>query len=105
MTSKRVLGAVLSGAVVAGYAGAAVWTAWATPAVEVATGFGEGDGLTRYVLTAATAAGDLPAALTAVPGVESAQWVDDGLALVAVDGLGPERLRACLLYTSDAADE
>ncbi|MCF6509882.1 hypothetical protein E9549_21185, partial [Blastococcus sp. MG754426] len=94
MTSKRVLGAVLSGAVVAGYAGAAVWTAWATPAVEVATGFGEGDGLTRYVLTAGASSGDLLAALAAVPGVESAQWVDDGLALVAADGLGPERLRA-----------
>ncbi|MCF6744407.1 hypothetical protein E9529_08980, partial [Blastococcus sp. KM273128] len=94
MTSKRVLGAVLAGAVVAGYAGAAAWTAWATPAIEQATGFGEGDGLTRYVLTAGTSSGDLLAALAAVPGVESAQWVDDGLALVAADGLDPERLRA-----------
>ncbi|SEK89516.1 IPT/TIG domain-containing protein [Blastococcus sp. DSM 46786] len=95
MTSKRVLGAVLTGAVVAGYAGAAAWSAWAAPTIEEATGFGPGDGLTRYALTAqAGVAGDLLGALEAVPGVASAQWVGGGRALVAVGGVTPERLRA-----------
>ena len=93
MTSKRVLGIVLTSAVVAGYAGAAVWSAAATPPLEVATGFGEGDGLTRYVLTADTASGDLLTALEDVPGVASAQWLDGDRALVAVDGVTPERLQ------------
>ncbi|RBY92053.1 hypothetical protein DQ244_06990 [Blastococcus sp. TBT05-19] len=95
MSSKRVMGIVLTSAVVAGYAGAAAWTAWAQPEIEVITGYGEGDGLTRYAVTAeAGAAGDLLAALETVPGVASAQWVDDGIALVAVDGVTPDRLRA-----------
>ncbi|CCG05484.1 S8 family serine peptidase [Blastococcus saxobsidens] len=94
MTSKRVLGVTLTSAVVAGYAGAAVWSAWAAPPIEQATGFGDGDGLTRYVLTADTTAGDLLAELESVPGVASAQWVDVDRALVAADGLSPERLAA-----------
>ncbi|NEK86103.1 S8 family serine peptidase [Blastococcus saxobsidens] len=92
MTSKKALGIVLTSAVVAGYAGAAVWSAWATPPVPVATDFGAGDGLTRYVLTADTQSADLLGALEDVPGVASAQWVDTARALVAADGVTAERL-------------
>ncbi|WP_157944137.1 S8 family serine peptidase, partial [Blastococcus atacamensis] len=96
MTSKRVMGIVLTSAVVAGYAGAAVWSAWAQPSVELVAGYGEGDGLTRYVLTAqpGTAGSDLLTSLDAVPGVASAQWIDGTHALVATDGVAPERLGA-----------
>ncbi|RZU33493.1 S8 family serine peptidase [Blastococcus saxobsidens] len=94
MTSKKVLGVVMTSAVVAGYAGAAVWSAWATPPVEVATDFGAGDGLSRYVLTADTASGELLTALEDVPGVASAQWVDGARALVATEGVTEERLAA-----------
>ena len=52
MTSKRVQALVLAAAVAGGYAGAAAYSAWALPSVAVATDFGPGDGLTRYVLTA-----------------------------------------------------
>jgi len=52
MTSKRVQALVLTAAVAAGYAGAAAYSAWALPSVAVASDFGPGDGLTRYVLTA-----------------------------------------------------
>ncbi len=52
MKSKRVQALILAAAVAAGYAGAAAYSAWALPSVPVATDFGPGDGLTRYVLTA-----------------------------------------------------
>ncbi|TFV51994.1 S8 family serine peptidase [Blastococcus sp. TF02A_35] len=95
MTSKRAMGIVLTTAVVAGYAGAAVWSAWAEPGIELAGGYGEGDGLTRYALTteAGTADPALLAALEAVPGVASAQWLDGDRALVAASGVTAERLR------------
>lgn len=91
--------AVLVTAAVAGYAGAAAFSALAAPAlppVAVATDFGPGDGLTRYALTAQPGAldDDLLAALDAVPGVASAQSLGDGRALVATDGVTPERLGA-----------
>ncbi|MCZ2859090.1 S8 family serine peptidase [Blastococcus sp. VKM Ac-2987] len=94
MTSKKVLGVVLTSAVVAGYAGAAVYTAWAAPAVQVATDFGDGDGLTRYVVTASAADAVLLGALEAVPGVAHAQPLDEVSALVATDGVTADRLRA-----------
>lgn len=99
MTSKRVQAMVLATAAVAGYAGAAAITAAAAPAlpsVAVASDFGPGDGLTRYALTAQPGALDdgLLAALDAVPGVASAQSLGDGRALVAADGVTPERLGA-----------
>ena len=96
MKSKRVQALVLATAIVAGYAGAAAFSAWALPAVPVATGFGPDDGLTRYVLTASsgTASDELLAALEATDGVVDAQRLRDGRALVATEGLGPHHLEA-----------
>ncbi|WP_324274698.1 hypothetical protein [Blastococcus brunescens] len=99
MTSTRVQAMALVTAAVAGYAGAAAITALAAPAlppIAIATDFGPGDGLTRYALTAAPGAlgDDLLAALEAVPGVATAQSLGDGRALVATDGVTPERLGA-----------
>ena len=93
MTSKRVQALVLAAAVTAGYAGAAAYSAWALPSVAVATDFGPGDGLTRYVLTASSgdAAALLPA-LEATDGVVTAQRLTDGRALVATKGLPPQAL-------------
>src|SRR5688572_23623260 len=94
MKSKRGLAILMASAVVAGYAGAAVFSAWGVPAVPVATGFGEGDGLTRYVLTASSgsASDELLAALEATDGVVNAQRLSDGRALVATEGLAPQHL-------------
>ena len=47
MTSKRVQAVVLASALAAGYTGAAGFSAWSAPAVQIAEGFGPGDGLTR----------------------------------------------------------
>ena len=77
----------------AGYAGATAYSAWALPSVPVATDFGPGDGLTRYVLTAAS--GDatcLLAGLEATDGVVSAQRLSDGRALVATKGMAPQHV-------------
>ena len=93
MTSKRVQALILVAAVAGGYAGAAAYSAWALPSVAVATDFGPGDGLTRYVLTASSGdASGLLAALTATDGVVSAQRLSDGRALVATKGLTPQNL-------------
>ncbi|MCW2742315.1 MAG: peptidase and in kexin sedolisin, partial [Blastococcus sp.] len=96
MQSKRVQGLVLTAAVVGGYVGAAAYSAWGTPSVAVADGYGPGDGLTRYVLTAASgdASPELLAGLEAVDGVVSAQRLSDGRALVATQGLPPQHLEA-----------
>jgi serine protease len=96
MTTKRVQAMVLATAAVAGYAGAAVLTASAAPAVPVVSDWGPGDGLTRYVLTAASgpAGPDLLATLEDVDGVVSAQTLSDGRALVATDALVPADLGA-----------
>jgi serine protease len=96
MTSKRVLGLTLASAAVAGYAGAAVWSAAAALPIEPAAGYGPGDGLTRYALSAQPGAGGdaLLATLEAVRGVASAQWVGEDRAVVATDGVTPDRLRA-----------
>jgi serine protease len=96
MKSKRVQALVLAAAVVAGYAGASVYSAWGSPAVAVADGYGAGDGLTRLVLTADSgdASPDLLAALETVDGVVSAQRLSDGRALVATHGLAPQHLEA-----------
>jgi len=85
---------VLASAVVAGHAGAAVWSASATPLTEVAAGFGEDDGLTRYVLAAASRPlrDDALGASDAVPGVAGAR-TSTAPALVAVDAVTPERLQ------------
>ena len=95
MTSKRVQALILAAAVAGGYAGAAAYSAWAQPSVAIASDFGPGDGLTRYVLTAASgdAAALLPA-LTATDGVVNAQRLSDGHALVATEGLPPQALEA-----------
>ena len=79
-----------------GFGGAAAVDALARPAVAVADGFGPGDGLTRYVLTASAgpATPEFLAALDAVEGVDSAQRLDDGSALVATTGMPPQRLRS-----------
>ena len=45
MKSKRVQALILAAAVTGGYAGAAVYSAWAQPSVEIASDFGPGDGL------------------------------------------------------------
>jgi hypothetical protein len=92
MKSKRVQAVVLTTAVVAGYAGAAVYSALAQPALEIATDFGPGDGLTRLVLTADAGSFDAAAleALGALDGVVSAQSVYAGRALVAADDLVPQ---------------
>ena len=67
MMRKRVQALVLATAIVAGYAGAAAFSACGLPAVPVATGFGPDDGLTRFVLTSSsgTASDELIAALEA----------------------------------------
>jgi serine protease len=95
MRSKRLQALVLTAAVAGGYAGAAVYSAWAMPSVPVAADFGPDDGLTRYVLTAASGdAAGLLAGLSATAGVVSAQRLGDGLALVATTGLTPQLLES-----------
>src|SRR5215208_886186 len=96
MTSKRLQALVLATAVVAGYAGAAAFSAWGLPAVPIATDFGPDDGLTRYVLTATSGAAsdDLLAELERTDGVVNAQRLSDGRAFVATKGLAPQHLEA-----------
>jgi hypothetical protein len=96
MKSKRIQAIVLATAAVAGYGGAAAYSALAAPVLPVITDWGPGDGLTRYVLTAAsgTASPELLAGLEDVDGVVSAQSLSDGRALVATDGLLPQHLGA-----------
>ncbi|MGY2129688.1 S8 family serine peptidase [Blastococcus sp. SYSU DS0617] len=96
MKSKRIQALVLVSALAFGYAGAAAYSAWAAPAVPplpVATGFGPGDGLTRYVVTASGSdQAALLAELEAVEGVAHAQPLDDARALVAVDDVPTDAL-------------
>ncbi len=96
MKSTRVQALVLVTAAVAGYGGAAAFSALAAPALPVITDWGPGDGLTRYVLTAAsgTASPDLLAGPEDVEGVVIAQTLSDGRALVATDDLLPRDLGA-----------
>ena len=96
MKSKRVQALVLAAAVVGGYTGAAVYRAWGMPAIAVADGFGPGDGLTRYVLTAASGAAGDGAARGAGSTRRRRQRpaADDGRALVATEGLAPQQLEA-----------
>ncbi|MFP5371931.1 MAG: S8 family serine peptidase [Actinomycetes bacterium] len=96
MKSKRVQAVVLTTAVVAGYTGAAAYSAWAQPALREATDFGPGDGLTRLVLTAESGVFDQAslAALESVDGVVTAQPLQPGSALVATEGLAPHHLEA-----------
>ena len=69
---RRTQAGVLVTALVAGYAGAAAYTALAAPAVAVAGDLGPGDGLTRYVVTATTGdAAGLLEPLAALEGVAS----------------------------------
>ena len=79
---------------VAGYIGAAAFSAWSAPASRSPTTSVPDDGLTRYVVRAATGAvtDDLLAALEGVDGVVSAQRLHDGGALVATEGLAPHHL-------------
>jgi serine protease len=95
MKSKRVQALILAAAVAAGYAGAAAYSAWALPSVQIAGDFGPDDGLTRYVLTAASGdATALLAGLEATDGVVSAQRLSDGRALVATKGMAPQHLES-----------
>ena len=70
MKSTRVQAAVLVTAAVAGYAGAAAFSALAAPALPVITDWGPGDGLTRYALTA-TSGSASPALLAALEDVDA----------------------------------
>ncbi|WP_143018754.1 S8 family serine peptidase [Geodermatophilus sp. DSM 45219] len=81
---------------VAGYAGAAAVSALALPAVQEATDFGPGDGLSRYVLTAdqGVPPAELVAALGSADGVVNAQPVGGDRVLVATAGLAPHHLEA-----------
>ncbi|MGY1752829.1 S8 family serine peptidase [Blastococcus sp. SYSU D01042] len=98
MKSKRLQALVLAAALVAGYGGAAAYSALAAPSATTptVTDFGPGDGLTRYVVSAdaGTVGGDVLAGLSAVDGVVSAQPLSDGKALVATDELSPAHLSA-----------
>ncbi|SDM97107.1 Serine protease, subtilisin family [Geodermatophilus siccatus] len=93
---RGALAVVLVTASVAGYASAAAYSALASPAVPVAAGFGPGDGLTRYVLTAdeGVSPADLVGAVTPADGVVNAQPVGADRALVAAEGLAPHDLEA-----------
>jgi hypothetical protein len=93
---RGALAVVLVTASVAGYAGAAAFSALALPAVPVVSDFGPGDGLTRYVLTAdeGVAPADLVQAVSLADGVVNAQPVGADRALVATEGLAPHHLEA-----------
>src|SRR3954471_3739326 len=90
MFGTRGKAVVLVAAAVAGYAGAAAFSALALPSVEMASDYGPGDGLTRYVLTASAEAVD---GLGRLPGVVNLQRLSDGRSLVATDGLTPADLQ------------
>src|SRR3954471_15792033 len=90
MFGTRGKAVVLVAAAVAGYAGAAAFSALALPSVEMASDYGPGDGLTRYVLTASAQALD---GLSGLPGVVNSQRLSDGRTLVATDGLTPADLQ------------
>ena len=96
MKSRPVQALVMVTAVVAGYAGAAAFSALAAPVLPVVTDWGPGDGLTRYVLTAATGttSPQLLRVVEDVDGVVSAQPLSDGRALVATEALRPADLRS-----------
>ena len=93
--SRRLRAVAVVAAALTGFGGAAAVDALAAPAIPVADDFGPGDGLTRYVVTAATgdATPDFLTDLEQVDGVASAQRLFDGTALVAVDGVPPQQLR------------
>src|SRR3954452_15125224 len=91
MFGTRGKAVVLVAAAVAGYAGAAAFSALALPSVEIATDYGPGDGLTRYVVTASAEAAD---GLGGLPGVVSAQRLSDGRTLVATEGGAPAELQS-----------
>ncbi|SHN84686.1 Serine protease, subtilisin family [Geodermatophilus obscurus] len=93
---RGALAVVLVSASVAGYAGAAAYSALASPAVPLVSDFGPGDGLTRYVLTAdeGVAPADLAQAVALADGVVNAQPVGADRALVATEGLAPHDLEA-----------
>ncbi len=93
---RTVLAGALVTASVADYAGAAAFSALASPAVPVAADFDPGDGLTRYVLTAdeGLAPGDLVRAVAPADGVVNAQPVGTDRVLVATRGLAPHHLEA-----------
>ncbi|WP_051515841.1 S8 family serine peptidase [Candidatus Blastococcus massiliensis] len=95
MKSKRMQALVLVAALAVGYGGAAVYTALAAPPLPLdeITDWGDGDGLTRYVVTASSgSAADVLSGLESVAGVAHAQDLGDGRALVATDGLVPQDL-------------
>src|ERR687889_1203189 len=93
---RGALAVVLVTASVAGYAGAAAYSALASPVVPVASDFGPGDGLTRSVppAGAGVSPADLVRAITPADGVVNAQPVGADRALVATEGLAPHDLEA-----------
>lgn len=95
-SSRQVRAVAVVAAALTGFGGAAAVDAMARPQLAVADDFGAGDGLTRYVVTAAAgdASPELLAALAGQDGVDSAQLLFDGSALVAADGVTPQQLRA-----------
>ncbi|MGY5883968.1 S8 family serine peptidase [Modestobacter lacusdianchii] len=97
-SSRQVRAVAVVAAALTGFGGAAAVDAMAGRDLPIAEadGFGEGDGLIRYVVTAASgeATPELLATLDGTAGVESAQPLPDGTALVAADGLPPAALRS-----------
>ncbi|WP_299952878.1 S8 family serine peptidase [uncultured Modestobacter sp.] len=95
-SSRQVRAVAVVAAALTGFGGAAAVDAMAQPDVAVADGFGAGDGLTRYVVSATSgdASPELLATLAGQDGVDSAQRLFDGSALVAADGVTPQQLRA-----------
>ena len=91
---RGALAVVLVASSVAGYAGAATFSAFAFPAVAVASDFGPGDGLTRYVLTAdaGLAPDELAGSVALADGVVNAQRVGADRVLAATRGLAPHDL-------------
>ena len=93
---RRLRAIAVVAAALTGFGSAAAVDALAEPPLEIADGFGPGDGLTRYVVAASSgdATPELLAALAAHEGVASAQRLHDGTALVATDGVSPQELRS-----------
>ncbi|SFL14224.1 S8 family serine peptidase [Geodermatophilus ruber] len=86
-------------AIAVGFGGAAVIDTLLLPAPAIAEAgdYGPGDGLTRLVVSVPGGADDTAVVtLSALPGVESAQRLHDGSALVAGDGITPAAVTAAL---------
>src|SRR5438309_2427724 len=94
--TRRAVSAVLVAAF--GFAGAAATTALADPGYRVVSSFGpHGDGRTRLVVTVPGGVSDVQlAALRIAVGVDSAQRLFTGDALVAGEGITPAELQGAV---------